>query len=708
MHYSGTQDVVKSGDNYYIYVGPSAKLALGAQTYSDTTKWNLITLLPSLKVNSTSGNITITELAGTMHVDQITSGNGGDVTLSSNGAIQPAQQNSTTWYEGLVQGGNVTLFAEGGGIGASSTRPLILDSGFVQDPAILAKLNSLTVVPGAVISAMTTSGYFSAVGLTETDLVDGKFTPSMLSAMRTSGTELPDSVISAMLKTGFMPQEIILMMRNSRVNIESSGNVYLQEKIGDLSLELLNAVGQDVWLQVLSGGLYDANSVQIRDERTYEELKNGVWSSLQLVGNDALNKKAETKSAYASTREREYLTYWNYRNTTTDPTIYISGTTIGLTTTETDYYSDFYRQQGISEGKSGTELDGYVQNALDALISMRSEQYAVLHEQFAQYFTSHSQTFPTFYDPNFDYVLTASEDASINNGIKVWTELELLSLLGGGLLKAITDTTVNEEAPNIIAKNIMVIVSAGVGTTEGQTIIDLSTKPDPVTFTDDERVALAAAERKDIVYLSHDIVETRVNFNKETGTITSIDGTDWLANGFTAGMYLYVEGYSDNSTFEGLYYQIYSLTSTVITLKGKGLSAANIPNIDLNTSESAVNIKIGSAIPSPSTPVLGNEVSTTASFYDNGLDSDTIVRTTGSWISDGFQTGMRIRITGSITNSNRYDEYYTISSVNTTTITLASYDQLHNETGQTITIAGGYLPVIHKILINDQIGRAHV
>jgi hypothetical protein len=61
------------------------------------------------------------------------------------------------------------------------------------------------------------------------------------------------------------------MMRNSRVNIESSGNVYLQEKIGDLSLELLNAVGQDVWLQVLSGGLYDANSVQIRDERTYEE-----------------------------------------------------------------------------------------------------------------------------------------------------------------------------------------------------------------------------------------------------------------------------------------------------------------------------------------------------------------------------------------------------------------------------------------------------
>jgi hypothetical protein len=702
MHYSGTQDVVKSGDNYYIYVGPSAKLALGAQTYSDTTKWNLITLLPSLKVNSTSGNITITELAGTMHVDQITSGNGGDVTLSSNGAIQPAQQNSTTWYEGLVQGGNVTLFAEGGGIGASSTRPLILDSGFVQDPAILAKLNSLTVVPGAVISAMTTSGYFSAVGLTETDLVDGKFTPSMLSAMRTSGTELPDSVISAMLKTGFMPQEIILMMRNSRVNIESSGNVYLQEKIGDLSLELLNAVGQDVWLQVLSGGLYDANSVQIRDERTYEELKNGVWSSLQLVGNDALNKKAETKSAYASTREREYLTYWNYRNTTTDPTIYISGTTIGLTTTETDYYSDFYRQQGISEGKSGTELDGYVQNALDALISMRSEQYAVLHEQFAQYFTSHSQTFPTFYDPNFDYVLTASEDASINNGIKVWTELELLSLLGGGLLKAITDTTVNEEAPNIIAKNIMVIVSAGVGTTEGQTIIDLSTKPDPVTFTDDERVALAAAERKDIVYLSHDIVETRVNFNKETGTITSIDGTDWLANGFTAGMYLYVEGYSDNSTFEGLYYQIYSLTSTVITLKGKGLSAANIPNIDLNTSESAVNIKIGSAIPSPSTPVLGNEVSTTASFYDNGLDSDTIVRTTGSWISDGFQTGMRIRITGSITNSNRYDEYYTISSVNTTTITLASYDQLHNETGQTITIAGGYLPVIHKILINDR------
>ena len=106
---------------------------------------------------------------------------------------------------------------------------------------------------------------------------------------------------------------------------------------------------------------------------------------------------------------------------------------------------------------------------------------------------------PTRYDPNFQYVLTTAEDNAITGSIKVWTFDELLNTIGAGLLKSVSDTVTNIEAPNIVGRNVTLLASGGIGITQGQTTISLLNKP--VQFTDEERVALSSAERVDVTYL---------------------------------------------------------------------------------------------------------------------------------------------------------------------------------------------------------------
>ena len=112
---------------------------------------------------------------------------------------------------------------------------------------------------------------------------------------------------------------------------------------------------------------------------------------------------------------------------------------------------------------------------------------------------------------------SASETSKLTAGIKVWTEQELLHLVGSGLLKSVTDTVAVIEAPNIVATDITLLVANGnVGRTSGQVTIKL----DGHTFTDDENVAMAAAEHKDVSYLSGPaITGVHVNFDGPARTI---------------------------------------------------------------------------------------------------------------------------------------------------------------------------------------------
>ena len=86
----------------------------------------------------------------------------------------------------------------------------------------------------------------------------------------------------------------------NKVIISATSDIFVEEKTGNLRVDSINSSGGDVVLKVTSGGLVDANNTQIRDERTYNQLKNGIWADLGLtVGTQANLDQVATASAKA-------------------------------------------------------------------------------------------------------------------------------------------------------------------------------------------------------------------------------------------------------------------------------------------------------------------------------------------------------------------------------------------------------------------------
>ena len=58
---------------------------------------------------------------------------------------------------------------------------------------------------------------------------------------------------------------------------------------------------------MVDGGIVDANEAETRDERTYEELLNGVWHDLRLTASTgAYDKVDEAKADLVALKEQEY------------------------------------------------------------------------------------------------------------------------------------------------------------------------------------------------------------------------------------------------------------------------------------------------------------------------------------------------------------------------------------------------------------------
>ncbi|NEU80298.1 DUF4347 domain-containing protein [Nostoc sp. UIC 10630] len=344
-----------------------------------------------------------------------------------------------------------------------------------------------------------------------------------------------------------------------KVNITATGDIFLKEQTGDLRVEKIETIG-NVTVEVNQGSIVDVNQEAQRDDRTINELRAGIWTDLQLTaGTGAQAKIDETINAFAASKEQEYNTYWQYRNTQANPSVYDSNHQVTLTDVEETFYKNFYHNEGSGQGLSDdAALDQFVLNAITTLENSRTLQYHTLHAQYGQ--------FGNTFNDNFTYTLTAEEDAALRGSIKVWTEEELIYTLSAGLLKAVSDTQVSIEDPNIIGNNVTLITSGGVGKSDGQTVIDLTVQP--VQLTSDDRIKLAAAERDDLVYLGGDPVTTTVNFtnNDSADTITRTDTGSWITDGFQAGMYIFIEGNSTNATDDEQYYQIASVTATIITL----------------------------------------------------------------------------------------------------------------------------------------------
>ncbi|MDZ4169923.1 MAG: hypothetical protein U1E26_09770, partial [Coriobacteriia bacterium] len=654
----------------------------------------------SLDASTVAGNINIAEVSGRLSIDEVRAAGGGKVQLASPGSIV-AGGNPTD--VGRVAGGSIVLNA-GGGIGTSADRPLILDS------MILGPSASYTTTPSVSASA--------------------------------------------------------------------TGDVYLHEESGDLWLNSLSTSGK-AWVKVSSGSLYDANSAQRRDDRTYEQLRDGVWKDLMLVGANATAKINETIDALARQREAEYQQYWAWRNRQDVPSVYDPNFVVPLTAEEESSLRTFYTSQGMTVDQvnsaiathvlslttkyrelhsqfdayfrslstsvtvpgvpnaysSDTEYRQYwdwrerqadssvydgsfvvtmtadetssyirvfqaegmtsaeVTAALTALEATWTAEYHVLHGAFEDYFALRGAAVPASRaatgTPFFVYQPSDFEKQTITGGTKVWEEDELLNLIGAGILKPVTDTQVYDEDPNIQAAEITLLVAGSVGRSSGETTIAVGPG---VTFTDDEKVALGAAERTDITFLADAAVNSVVTFNTVQtspgvylNTITRVSGSVFTS--LTAGMTIVVRGNTGNATEDDEYYTIASATSTILTLL----------STDRLAYEDGRNVSIIPIVRDPSfsqTTTLSAEVV----FGDNGY---TIVRTGGSSWNGIITDGSIIKITGSTENATGPGETYRVVSSTATTLTLTGAEFLTAGGPVTVEIAVGVRPTVRYILVEN-------
>ncbi len=256
---------------------------------------------------------------------------------------------------------------------------------------------------------------------------------------------------------------------------------------------------------------------------------------------------------------------------------------------------------------------------------------------------------------NFIYTPTKQQVEALSAGIKEWTPNELLYGIGQGLLVSdVTDTVVNvQDTPDVAGAHVTLLTGGSVGQNSGTLEIPVSPGG---TYTTQQLLALATAERTDVQFLGAPATNATVNFSGNTITLISDGGSNnWSADGFAVGDYISIEGKTQNSTDGGALDQIIGLTSTVLTL-----------NTTLAT-ETSVQISIAPVVENPvfePLPLTGQTMAASESvnvnFIGNGFDNDTglampgeIARDDGgSWLADGFQVGDLVQLTGPASSNN--------------------------------------------------------
>ena len=330
--------------------------------------------------------------------------------------------------------------------------------------------------------------------------------------------------------------------------------------------------------------------------------------------------------------------------------------------------------------------EGLTTPEIDAAVAAQEEkqtlEYQDLHSRYGGV--------GDFFDDTYEYTLTQEEIDGIEGGIKVWTEDELLNLLSAGLLKPVVDTTATIEVANIDAGGAITITSSGdVGSAGAPVTIDLT--GGATSFTDDERVALASAERNDIAFLRQDLETVTVNFNAGTNEIVRSDGSSWT--GIVVGDSLLVSGQSDNATENSNFLIVTAVSGDTLTID----VAATLEQENQITVDVAPVVLDPLAVDTDPLSVVTTEV-----YFDQS--SNTIVRNDGgAWAT--LSVGDTISVTGSSSNNTDDGNYYTIADITGDTITLEGFaavlDEGDDTAGVNATLAS-VTPVTITTIFVDQ------
>jgi Ca2+-binding RTX toxin-like protein len=513
---------------------------------------------------------------------------------------------------------------------------------------------------------------------------------------------------------------------NAGLDARATDDIYVKETEGDLYLLKAEAVDAD---GNLSGDVsLWAEKGSIRDYRFDDEVREDTFNELLALADEvglrgaAAQARADANvAAFKASKEAEYHSYWGYRNqqrvtvnaaeglsfsfnktdntitrssgtwvdhgfTDEFQTIYVSGSGQG---NDGKYEMDhiggatIWLKTGTPLGADETDLAagakvigeipaslvtieltagqetylrnklGYNDDQVEAYETNLTDQYRYLDSIYANE--------GNYEDPNWAYTLSLEENAALRRGAE-WDDDALTFGISPALFKK-TSSVVDEEDPNIRGFNVDLRAFGGLGAYKASLAVDLSSGFSGLS--DQEKVALAAAERDDVRYFGDDSAlmegNPTLNFDASNRAITRSSGS-WVADGFEAAGKIWIEGGSANA---GRAYLVKSVTETVITLEETETLTGETGVQGLTVGQLGAELDQLSSASMSGRPTL--------TFDASAL---TISRDDGSWLTDGFLAGKKIWVAGTAFNNG---QAFLIESVSDQVITVSATTPVQDE-----------------------------
>jgi hypothetical protein len=431
-------------------IDPASPDASEASIYVDQTGRGTPVGAAAFNAIAGDGNVSIVSRSDLV-VDQIAasglaSAGKGNVSLVAGNSILGRTAGA------LVQGNKVNLTASSGDIGSTADgMQLHVNSGYTSDPTL--RPFGPNPAQNAYLGLTATAG--GDIGIYSTDWAENA-----------TGTILADQVLS---------------------------------------------IGGDVRL-ISTGQILDNNPVETVDTRTYDALL-GYWESLGLLedgvsksvsgpdviidGSANAAKQDNLIQSHITSTTQSYRQYWEIRQTQADGGAAYQADfdySVDLASQQGKALTQYYTDRAVAAGSS--DVAGDVASDIQAYNIQKTDEYHQLNAKVGGLTST--------YDAAYSYAadMSQGEKDAMTKGA-VWTERELAFAIAPGALKTVTGTNAVLKAPNVAGRTVTLEAATGIGETVNAHAANpgVSVRSDinPRDLTLDQKVALAAAERSDLL-----------------------------------------------------------------------------------------------------------------------------------------------------------------------------------------------------------------
>lgn len=303
---------------------------------------------------------------------------------------------------------------------------------------------------------------------------------------------------------------------DSALTVLANNNVNLVQEEGDLGLESVVSLAGDVNVKVENGSVFDANTNEVYDDKTVEQLTK-IWDDMGLdVGNEQM------KEAFLNGKKAEYNAYWQYKSRQPE------GGEPEFRFTAAEREALLNKELNESE-KQALGMDKITDEYINRLEAEKTAEYKKLAAVYGD-----EGKYGSSYDAGWTYRLSEAEEAELAEGAG-WNKSQLAYSIFKAKEGEVVDTQYMIEDPNVVGKNVTIEANGSIGQDTGSETFKLSElSPE----TDVDKILLIASAERDNLEIAED---------GDTVTVHKREDVDIHADSITlkARDYIYLGGEED-------------------------------------------------------------------------------------------------------------------------------------------------------------------